>query len=58
VDAGVTALLMHSRTGMGLVAEQIEELAQRPPHVNPTAVRSATDIHVKSVAEASTNDFI
>ena len=49
---------MDSRTGMDLVAERIEELAQRPPSVNPTAVLSATDIYVKSVAEASTNDFI
>ena len=50
----MTDLLMDSRTGMDLVAERIVELAQRPPSVNPTAVLSATDIHVKSVAEAST----
>ena len=58
VDTGVTALLMDSRTGMDLVAKRIEELAQRPPSVNPAAVLSATDIQVKSIAEASTNDFI
>ena len=43
---------------MDLVAERIEELAQRPPGVNPAAVLSATEIHVKTIAEASTNDFI
>ena len=54
----MTALLVDWRTGMDLVAELIEELAQRPPSVNPAAVLSATEIHVKSIAEASTDDFI
>jgi hypothetical protein len=58
VDTAVTALLVDWRTGMDLVAERIEELAQRPPGVNPAAVLWATEIHVKTIAEASTNDFI
>ncbi len=58
VDTAVTALLVDWRTDMDLVAERIEELAQRPPSVNPAAVLSATEIHVKTIAEASTNDFI
>ena len=58
IDTAVTALLMDWRTGMDLVAKRIEELAQRPPGVNPTALLSATEIQIKSIAEASTNDFI
>ena len=58
VDTAVTALLVDWRTGMDLLADRIQELSHRPPSVNPAAVLSATEIHVKSIAEASTNDFI
>lgn len=52
----MTALLVESRTGMDLVAERIEEFAKDRPG-NPAAVLSATEIHVKSIADASTNGF-
>lgn len=58
VDTGVTALLVDWRTSPQLVAERIEELAQRPPGVNAAAVLAAHEIRGQTIAQASTNDFI
>jgi hypothetical protein len=58
VDTAVTAMLVDWRTGMDLVAVRIDELAQRPPGVNAAGVLSATEIHVKTIAEASADNFI
>ncbi|CAH0144934.1 hypothetical protein SRABI98_00638 [Microbacterium sp. Bi98] len=58
IDADVTVLLVDRDTYPDLILERIEELAQRPPGVNPAAVHTMREIRSCSIAQASTNDFI
>lgn len=58
IDADVTVLLVDKDVYPHLILERIEELAQRPPGVNPAAVHSLHEIRTCSIAQASMNDFI
>ncbi|WP_295101819.1 hypothetical protein, partial [uncultured Microbacterium sp.] len=58
IDTDVTVVLVDSFVDPVLIAARIEELAQRPPGVNPAAVLIADEIRGQTIAQASTNDFI
>lgn len=58
IDTDVTVVLVDSFVDPVLIVARIEELAQRPPGVNPAAVLTADEIRGQTIAQASTNDFI
>jgi len=58
IDTDVTALLVNRDVAPHLICERIEELAGRPPGVNPAAVHTMHDIRAHTIAQASANDFI
>jgi hypothetical protein len=58
IDADVTVLVVDKDVHAHRILERIEELAQRPPGVNPAAVHTMQEIRTCTIAQASTNDFI